>query len=479
MRILLIKPPINPNTFSMIIEEPLELEYLAASVSEHDVAILDMRIDRNLHRKLDTFKPNLVGVTAYTCDANVAAGILNEVKKDYHHIKTVIGGHHATFLPRYFAKPYIDAVFLGMSDNSFLNYVNVLDSGEDVRSVPNIAVVDDEKIVFTEQKEEEVNLNVLPIPDRQLVRQYKSYYLDMTKKRTAYILSSRGCPFRCTFCACWKMMKGKYKVRKPESIMEEILTLPDDVQLIRFADDNTLHDITRAKRLCALLGEKKIKKQFSMYARTDVIVKHPDLIESFRNVGLTHLSVGIEEFRDERLDQLNKKTSVNMNNEAIRILHDLDIEIGAHFIIQPDFGPEDFRQLYRYVNDNHLYRPVFTMLTPLPGTDLFEKTKDRLIITNYDFYDFVHCVYPTNMRRKILYKMFAKLYKMSYGFPRYFRSYIKDVWNFLGRKKRKFCNVDRLSLFSLAILRLFTILKIHKVKIAYKTEPIDHHPQAL
>jgi len=472
MRILLIKPPVNPNIYSPDCGEPLELEYLAASVSQHQVSILDMRIDRNLHKKLDTFKPHLVGITAYTCDANISREILKEVKKNDHRINTVIGGHHATFLPGYFATPYIDAVFLGIADNSFPTYVNVLDQGDDIRNVPNIGIVDDENIIFTDKTEEKVNLDTLPLPDRRLVRHYQSHYLDLTKKRTAYVLTSRGCPFRCTFCACWKMMNGKYRIRQPESIIEEILSLPEDVKLIRFADDNTLQNIPRAQRLCELLKEKNNKKEITMYARTDLIVKHPDLIENFRNAGLKHITVGIEEFRDERLDQLNKKTSVNINNKAIRILHNLDIRIGAHFIIHPDFTRKDFRQLYGYVTDNHLYRPVYTILTPLPGTDLYEETKEHLVNKNFDFYDFVHCVYPTTLPRNIFYPLLVKIYKMSYGFPRYMLSYIQDAWHFLHRKKKKFSHVDRLSLLSLAIVRLFSALKLYRLKRAHRTEPV-------
>lgn len=71
MKILLIKPPLNPNLATVSLYEPLELEYLAASVKDSNVRILDMRIDRNLKNELVNFKPDLVGITAYTCDYNI------------------------------------------------------------------------------------------------------------------------------------------------------------------------------------------------------------------------------------------------------------------------------------------------------------------------------------------------------------------------------------------------------------------------
>ncbi|MDH4270713.1 MAG: cobalamin-dependent protein, partial [Candidatus Aminicenantes bacterium] len=114
MKILLVKPPLNRNIISPSGGEPLELEYLAASVKEHDVEILDMRVDRRLHRALETFRPQVVGLTGYTCDANSAKAVMREVKKFDPKVVTAVGGHHATFLPSDFALSFVDFVFLGM-----------------------------------------------------------------------------------------------------------------------------------------------------------------------------------------------------------------------------------------------------------------------------------------------------------------------------------------------------------------------------
>lgn len=125
MRILLIKPPLNKNLLAPNNDEPLELEYVAAAVGGHEVDILDMRIEKNLWKKLGNFRPDLVGITAYTCDVRVAKKVLQEVKKFSGSIKTVVGGHHATVLPIDFALPFVDAIFLGIADHSFGQYVGL------------------------------------------------------------------------------------------------------------------------------------------------------------------------------------------------------------------------------------------------------------------------------------------------------------------------------------------------------------------
>jgi radical SAM superfamily enzyme YgiQ (UPF0313 family) len=153
-------------------------------------------------------------------------------------------------------------------------------------------------------------------------------------------------------------MDGKYLTRNAESVVEEIRCSTEDAEMISFDDDNTLHDVRRARLLSDLLKQSRIRKKLSMYARADDVVKHPDLIENLRDVGLECLTLGIESFRDDDLHQLNKKTSVLINNEAIRILHKLGVHISAHFIVSPDYTAEDFERLFRYVCDQNLRRPL-------------------------------------------------------------------------------------------------------------------------
>jgi radical SAM superfamily enzyme YgiQ (UPF0313 family) len=473
MKILLIKPPFNPHLFSPAVGEPLELEYLASAVKEHEVEILDMRLDKNLNKRLEKYRPDFVGVTAYTCDLNSALDVLKEVKKFNPHISTAIGGHHATFMPYDCVAPFVDAVFLGMSDYSFKDYIESIEGGKDINSVKNIALRKKDDLYFTEKADFNVNLDSLPLPSRRLTRQYRKYYRDHLRNKTTFILTSRGCPYRCTFCACWKLMQGRYITRSPESVVEELAGIPEDVDLVCFADDNSLHSIRRAWRLSDLIKEHKINKKLSMYARADTIVKHPDLIESLRDVGLQYLTVGVEAVKDGDLESLNKGTSVQINNEAIRILQRLGIGNAAHFIVNPDYTEEDFNLLFKYVSDMDLFQVVFTVLTPLPGTELYEENYDRFAIRNYDFFDHVHSILPTKLSRKEFYRQVALLYTRCYSFKRYFKSVLKDVRLSLSKSRSSLTvNPDRLPFFKMILLHVFAYPLLFKFRNIHKTEPL-------
>lgn len=473
MKILLIKPPLNRRLIAPSGGEPLELEYLAAAVKEHDVEILDMRIDRRFVQKLEAFRPNFVGLTGYTCDANPAKEVMKEVKRFDGKIVTAVGGHHATFLPQDFARPFVDVIFMGMADLTFKEYIRVLEEGGDVRSINNLALRTENGLYFTPPAPFAVDLDGLPLPARELTRRYRKKYIDQFRNRVAMVLTSRGCPFRCNFCACWKLLRGKYLVRSPESVVEELENLPEDIDLIYFADDNTLHNVQHAWRLCRLIQEKKIHRKLSMFARADTIVKHPDLMEGLRNIGLVYVTTGIESIRDEELDAMNKKTTVAINDEAIRTLQRLGIANGAHFIVNPNFTRRDFRQLLRYVKDRDLFQPVFTVLTPYPGTDLYEENQDKILIRDFDCYDVMHSIFPTRLSRKVFYRELERLYIGSYALRRYLWSLGKELWGKLtNSKRRKIVPPDRLPFLTMVLLQPMTLPLRWKYRRLYKSEPI-------
>jgi len=267
-------------------------------------------------------------------------------------------------------------------------------------------------------------------------------------------------------------MNGKYVTRDIKSIAEEIKSLPPEIKVIYFSDDNTFVDVKRAWALSDMLKEINSDKKIQMYARANTIVKHPDLFRSLKDSGLHYLTIGIESCKDEELVKVNKKSTVEMNNEAIGILKQLGINILAHFLVFPDFTVEDFNQLFRYVKDKNLFKPVFPVLTPLPGTELFEQTSNQIVIKDYDFYDFTHSPLPTRLNRKEFYHQLANLYFKSYTLKRYLKykislkNFQKGIFPYAG-------NIDDTTFFNLLLINIFMRPLIWKIRNAYRTELLN------
>ena len=175
-----------------------------------------------------------------------------------------------------------------------------------------------------------------------------------------------------------------------------------------------------------LLKERGIRKTYEFYGRADTVVRHPDLIERLREVGMKLLLLGLESCNQEALDSMNKRMSTETNKKAIEICHANDVEIVSYLIVDPAFGRDDFRRLADYVAEHKLTHPVFTILSPFPGTDLYNEVKDTLITDTFELIDFYHTVMPTKLPLDEFYAEFLELYRKAYPLTSFLMSALKN-----------------------------------------------------
>lgn len=411
MRILLVEPAKAPSTIGgedVFLFEPLALEYVAAGVSEeHEVEILDLRLEKDLQGVLAQFRPDIVGITAYTVHVNVVRGLFEQVKKWRSDILTVVGGHHATVMPEDFLSPFIDLIVVGQGVFAFREIVRRFQKHETFQGIPGVSFAEGGVLAGTDP-EPAGDLDLVPLPDRRLTARYRRhYYLDWMKP-LASIRTSRGCPYRCTFCAEWKVAGGRYLTREPQKVVEELATIEEPC--VFFADDESLVDVPRMKTLAGLIRQRGIRKRYFLYGRSDTITRHPDLLGLWRDIGLERVFVGLEFFRNEDLAYVRKRSTLEDNENAVRILRSLGIDVYASFIVRPEYTKSDFAALRQYCRHLGLNFASFAVLTPLPGTDLYQEVADKLITRNYDFFDFIHTLLPTALPREEFYAQYEHLF---------------------------------------------------------------------
>lgn len=411
MKILLIEPAKPSKSLGgddVFLYEPLALEYLAAGIpQEHEIRILDMRLEKDLSGTLFEYKPDLVGITGYTIHVNVIHNLFKQIKSWNKQVLTVVGGHHATVLPKDFISPDIDLIVQGEGVFPFQEIVQRHHSKQGFSGIPGVTAPDE----WTEDQPlaaQAIDLDSLPYPRRNLTTQYRRNYFSDWMKPLASIRTSKGCPYRCTFCALWKLTGGKYLTREPEKIFDELSQIEE--RYIFFADDESMLDADRMSRLAELIERSGIQKKYFCYARSDTIARNPNLFEQWRDIGLERVFVGLEFSSDDDLSYIHKRSSREDNDLAVQILHDLNIEVYASFILRPEFTKADFRSLQEYCRALDLMFPSFAVLTPLPGTDLYQEVKEQMIIDNYDFFDFIHTLLPTKLPVKDFYQEYYDLY---------------------------------------------------------------------
>jgi radical SAM superfamily enzyme YgiQ (UPF0313 family) len=120
--------------------------------------------------------------------------------------------------------------------------------------------------------------------------------------------------------------------------------------------------------------------------------------------------IGLESHRPEDLSDYHKQTTIEDNDEAMAICAKNGVEIQAMFVLQPDYEPEDFESLRKYVNDRELDTPVYCILTPYPGTESYARYEDQIVVDDTDYWDLLHAVIPTKMPAREFYAEYAKLW---------------------------------------------------------------------
>jgi radical SAM superfamily enzyme YgiQ (UPF0313 family) len=420
VKILLVQPPLPPDYIGFrrtALPEPLALESIGAvALADHDVHLLDMRLDDRLQAALDEFQPHLVGVTCLTTEVYNAQEVLKTVKAWRPDVFTVAGGLHASLLPADFQADYVDAIVIGEGETTFKELLEVLDRPAANGRTEALARVDglawrrgDGPWVFNKDRGLLPSLDVLPMPARDLAARYGDRYFFLFDKPHTMVATSRGCPFRCNFCSVWKFYHKKCRYQSAERVVTEIETVK--TRTISFVDDNFLANVPRAHKIADIIRQRGIKKEFGMQARTDTISRHPDLLKKWREAGLETVLIGFEAASQDKLDAVAKGATIEQNERAMDILNSLGVHMWGAFIVDPQFTREDFRQLKEYRERKGIIYPQFTILTPLPGTDLYRDRYGELVTHDYRLFDALHAVLPTRLPREEFYKEFAGLYR--------------------------------------------------------------------
>ncbi len=415
MRILLIHPECQSSEIGFrlaAMPEPLALEMLAAVLEEHEVRIFDMRVEANLAGQLQEFTPDVVAVTALTPEVYAAMDVLRSAKEFDSEIFTVVGGHHVSLMPEDFFIPQVDAIALGEGELALPRLVDAVAAGGSLGGVPNIIYRDaDGQFIRNERDLGPLDMDSLPLPRRDLTAKYRDQYFFLFDKPDTSVATGRGCPFRCNFCSVWEFYGGKTRQMSAERVLREVEAV--DTAHITFVDDNFLMNYRREDAIADLVLNRGIDMRFSMECRTDSIARHPELVEKWVEAGLYAVLLGLEGDSDRMLEKVNKKNAARVNEEAIRICHDNGVIIWGAFIVDPDWTADDFKRLRDYVTEKEITHTQFTVLTPLPGTELYRQMFDDLLTHDYSCFDTLHAVTETRLPREEFYRHFASLYQQT------------------------------------------------------------------
>lgn len=423
MRITLIQPP-QGTTFGftrILLVEPLGLECIGAALKlhQHEVELLDLRLDPigTLRSSLTARRPEGVGIACgFTTDIYSTLRVAQVVKEALPSTCVFVGGHHASLIPGDFLFPGspVNAVVVGEGEWTALELADGLERGDDPASVDGVLTLENLRGVFR-QRAHAGTLDDLPLPDRQLTRRYRRWYHHAFDTPSACVETSRGCPFDCNFCSIWVFYQRRARRRSPARIVEDLIQVRElGEDRVFFTDDIAFLQHDAYEELAYQIRAAGLKILYSCETRADLVVKYRDLFKLWREIGLKTVFLGIEKVDDRGLDSVRKRTKggANTNLEAIDILRSHHITPMTSLITDPAWGEEDFDRLEEFVKVAHLPCPTFTVLTPLPGTELWETSKPRITTDDYNLFDVMHLVLPSTLPPERFFERFARLYTL-------------------------------------------------------------------
>lgn len=361
--------------------------------------------DDEVERRIKTYSPDLVGVTAITPSIYQAQRTLQIAKKAAPHAVGVLGGVHATFMYRQVLAeaPWIDAIVRGEGEEIIVEVAKAIQAGEwsgRRHAIEGLAFVEDGKVFATAAAPTVKNIDAITA-DWSLL-DWKRYNYIPLGVRVAIPNMARGCPFTCSFCSQWKFWRD-YRVRDPKKVVDEIEVLKHDhgVGFFILADEEPTINRKKFVAFCDELIARNVNILWGINTRVTDILRDEKLLPLYRKAGLIHVSLGTEAAAQLKLDLFNKETTVAQNKKAVQLLRKAGIVVEAQFIVGlENETAETLEETYKMACDWSPDLANWSMYTPWPFSDLFKELGDKVEIFDYEKYNFVTpIIKPKSMDR--------------------------------------------------------------------------------
>jgi hopanoid C-3 methylase len=405
MRTLLVHPSGLMYSEIFLRLEPLGVERVAAALraAGHQVRLLDLQVftHDDLRRELRDFRPEAVGFGVnYLANVPEMIDLAKEVKRRLPGCFVFAGGHSVSFIAAHVldqANGALDAVLRGEGEVAAPMLLEAARDGG-LGEVPGAVTADGTC------KKVPLLLDSLdaPRPARDLTRRRHKYFIGVLDP-AASIEFTRGCPWDCSFCSAWTFYGRTYRKVSAEAAAEEIASIREPGLFI--VDDVAFIKPEHGDAIAAEVERRGVRKEYYLETRADVLLRHPEVFERWRRLGLNYMFLGMEALDEEGLDRYRKRTSPDTNIKALELARKMGLTVAVNLIVDPTW---DTRQ-FRLVREWALSVPEIvnlTVMTPYPGTEIWHTESRKLTTRDYRLFDIQHAVVPTNLP---LYEFYREL----------------------------------------------------------------------
>ena len=377
----------------------LGILYLAAVLEKKGVEVDVVPADilgydwEKIAKRIESFKPEIVGVTTTTENRFDSFKLMKTAKKVNPNIVTVLGGPHISMAKEDTINHIkeVDILCIGEGEKTIIDLVSALENNDSLSKVRGIYFRNDKgEAVFTGHREIITNLNTLPFPARHLIEMEKyNFYIttrDGKRRKAQNIITSRGCPFNCYFCSTPVNWGRKMRGNSPERVLEEIEHLMDryGAEYIWFYDDTLNYNPTRLHKIMDMIIDRQLDIKFTCELRIDLVDK--PLLEKMKQAGLELGSFGIEAGNSRvRQDVVRKKFDIDLAFQFLKWSKEIDFIPGPFFIFSHDTETwEEAQETVEIMKKVKAINPLADISTAIlhiyPGTNLETIAKRKGIL---------------------------------------------------------------------------------------------------
>jgi radical SAM superfamily enzyme YgiQ (UPF0313 family) len=324
----------------------------------------------------------------------------------------LVGGHAAAAFPGPLEFPEVDAICTDDGEEILPALATALQDGRPIESVPALRLRTPEGWVSTPPLTDRTGLDRVPQPARDLAEPFRNKYHCLLFKPVWLVETARGCPFRCSFCSVWQLYDRSFRERSIGEVVKDFETVGDAIFI---ADDLFWNHRERSLELAKALRARGVFKRWILVqSRTDLVCRSADLLEAWRPIAKDFdIFFGLEAASDSELARVVKDTGVSASIEAARISRELRYGVTGNFLVDPDWTEESFRELWDFVARHGFQRAGYTILTPLPGTELFSKLAPVLEGQPWFKYDMHHVLWEPRLGAKRFFELYAETWRRS------------------------------------------------------------------
>lgn len=347
-------------------------QILETNKIEYDV--LDMNLGYEVHDVLERirkFKPDLIGIAMKTFSYKRTYEIIKEIKKQFPNVKILTGGSHLSI--------YQDAVLKQCKEIDFgvhregEEVLSDLCMGKPFKNINGLIYREGGKVIFNPSKPTIIHLDEIPFP------KYKKFELEKYWYPARYIITSRGCPERCTFCSVPTVLGQYWRARSPENVLEEITYWYNKGwKRFEILDDNFTFHKERAAKICDLIFQSGMKIEIDTPngIRADRVDR--ELLQKMKDVGWKSVSYGVDGGNNKILQSIKKGETIEQIDQSTRDAIDVGLDVILHFIIGlPGETIEDIEDSFAFALKHPIKLAIFNNVMPYPGTELYEHVLER------------------------------------------------------------------------------------------------------